>query len=149
MASQRVVRERLGWRLRAGLVALALCLAGLLGLARWLTPDPRGYGTHEQLGLGPCSFAHLTGEPCPACGMTTAFAWCMRGRPEMAWRANPASFFLVPACLVLIPWLIFSAAIGRAWGFRSVEVPLVSLVVASASVSVLVWSFRLLLRRVL
>src|SRR5689334_25333620 len=51
MDPQRGVRERLGKRTRAILVALALATAGILGLARWLEPDPRGYGTHEQLGL--------------------------------------------------------------------------------------------------
>ena len=25
----------------------------ILGIAVWLDPDPRGYGTHEELGLAP------------------------------------------------------------------------------------------------
>ena len=58
-------RERLGpliWRERlqrpvagrlAALVIFAACSSGI-GLAAWLVPDGRGYGTHRTLGLGPC-----------------------------------------------------------------------------------------------
>ena len=48
--------------------------ATVLGIARWLTPDPSGMGTHQQLGLGGCAVLTLTGVPCPMCGMTTAFS---------------------------------------------------------------------------
>jgi hypothetical protein len=131
------------------LVAAALGSAGVLGLAGWLEPDPRGFGTHEQLGLRPCAFAQLTGELCPTCGMTTAFAWSVRGRFLSAWRANPAGSLLAPTCAALIPWLLVSAVIGRPWGCRSLDQPLILLVVATVAFSLLAWTFRLLLRRVL
>jgi hypothetical protein len=56
-----------------GLILLAASSA-VLGLARWLDPDPTGHGTHTQLGLYPCTFLSLTGLPCPLCGATTTFA---------------------------------------------------------------------------
>ena len=37
-------------------------LLGLVVLARRLEPDPRGFGTHTQLGLRPCSFLRATGR---------------------------------------------------------------------------------------
>ena len=80
----------LGWRMRGLLLVAAAGFAGLLGLAKTLVPDPRGFGTHVQLGLRPCSFATMTGRLCPTCGMTTAFAWFVRGRVDRSWRANPA-----------------------------------------------------------
>ncbi|MBM4391946.1 MAG: DUF2752 domain-containing protein [Deltaproteobacteria bacterium] len=46
----------------------------VLGLARWLDPNPQGYGTHLQLGMSECTMMHFTGYPCPMCGMTTTFA---------------------------------------------------------------------------
>ena len=66
-----------------------------------------------------------------------------------AWRANPAGSLLAPTCAALIPWLLVSAALGRPWGCRSLDRPLTLLVVATVALSLLAWTFRLLLRRVL
>src|SRR3954468_13240529 len=65
----------------ARLVALgiaAACLGVLLTAAR-LTPDPSGTSTHTQLGMQSCQFLSRTGLPCPSCGMTSSFAWFVRG----------------------------------------------------------------------
>ena len=51
MIPQHFDRQPLGWRIRSLLVVAAAGLAGLLVLARTLEPDPRGFGTHTQLGL--------------------------------------------------------------------------------------------------
>ena len=53
---------------------LILCSGIVLGLSIYLEPDPNGFGTHRQLGLGMCTFKSLTEFPCPMCGMTTSFA---------------------------------------------------------------------------
>lgn len=54
--------------------AMALSSGTVLGIARWLSPSPLGYSTHRQLGLGECTFLHITGYPCPMCGCTTTFS---------------------------------------------------------------------------
>src|SRR5207302_1856701 len=72
-------RSRLRWFQRAGLFMAAAALVTLLATARMLSPDDRGHGTHEQLGLPPCTFYLTFGRPCPACGMTTSWAWLLRG----------------------------------------------------------------------
>src|SRR5947209_2717631 len=95
---------------RGAMVLGAIGLAAVLGVARWLQPDPRGYGTHTQLGLFPCMFSQVTGYRCPSCGMTTSFAWFVRGRLDHSWRANPVGSLLAPTCAVLIPWLLAGAA---------------------------------------
>ncbi len=52
MSSQQLAdRHPLGWPIRCSFLVAAACLAGLLIVARTLEPDPRGFGTHTQLGL--------------------------------------------------------------------------------------------------
>lgn len=46
----------------------------MLIIGRLLQPSSGRVGTHEQLGLPPCTFLHLTGIPCPGCGLTTSVA---------------------------------------------------------------------------
>jgi hypothetical protein len=93
-------------------VVAALILSGclaVLGVAVALTPDPRGYGTHEQLGGGPCGMLVMTGLPCPTCGMTTAFAHTVRGQWIRAVRAQPAGFVLAlgtAGLAVLCGWVL-------------------------------------------
>jgi len=74
-------------------VAFAACGA-VLATAAWLSPSPAGLGTHRQLGFPPCTLVAMTGYPCPTCGMTTAFAYTVRGRCLSAIAAQPAGFAL-------------------------------------------------------
>jgi hypothetical protein len=134
----------LGRWTRLSLALLALGLVGLLGLSRRLEPDPRGFGTHLQLGLAPCVFREAAGYPCPTCGVTTAFAWFARGQFGPAWRANPGGLALAAACLALVPWLAGSAARGNPWPTRSAQGPLAGLLLAIAAWTVLAWFFRLI-----
>jgi Protein of unknown function (DUF2752) len=114
----------------------------VFALARWLEPDRRGYGTHTQLGLPPCHFQWATGYRCPSCGMTTAFAWFVRGRFDRSWQANPVGSLLAPTCLLLVPWLLVGAARGRTPWFGTLERPLIGLVVATVALSLLSWTIR-------
>jgi uncharacterized protein DUF2752 len=147
MTSRQEFERTLGWPTRRALVLAALGLVGVLGVARQLEPDPRGFGTHTQLGLAPCAFALVTGHPCPTCGMTTSFAWFARGRFDRSWRANPAGSLLAPTCVALVPWLLAGAARGRPPGFRSLDRPLIGLVVATVALSLVSWTLRLILGR--
>lgn len=129
--------------MRCLLAALALGLGGLLALASRLEPDPRGYGTHLQLGLQPCAFATLTGRLCPTCGMTTSFAHATRGDLRQAWRANPAGCLLAVFSGPSIAWLIAAAVRGVPHGFRSAETPLLGAVLIFAALSVGFWLVRM------
>ena len=51
MSRQHLARQPLGWPIRCSFLVAAACLVGLLVVARKLEPDPRGFGTHTQLGL--------------------------------------------------------------------------------------------------
>ncbi|MCS7209841.1 MAG: DUF2752 domain-containing protein [Fimbriimonadales bacterium] len=80
----------------------AFLLAGallVLGIGWYLRPDPAGHGTHQQLGLPPCTIFYLTGRPCPSCGLTTSVSAIMHGQLALAWRANPIGFLIVAATL--------------------------------------------------
>jgi len=107
-----------------------------------LQPDPRGVGTHEQVGLPPCGFHRLTGLPCPGCGTTTAFAYAVRLRFAHAFMANPFGMLLCTTtaafgtfsllCLVtdwrawsqvyrlgstVTLWIVFGV-LASSWGFK-------------------------------
>jgi hypothetical protein len=73
-------------------VALAtLPIAGLI-TARTLTPSPQGIGTHQQLGLPPCSMRIIFGIRCPGCGMTTSWSYFTRGEFRASLNTNFGGF---------------------------------------------------------
>ena len=92
---------------------MALLTGGILGLSIWLTPDQRGFGTHEQLGLSPCLHYVQQGVPCVSCGMTTAFAYGARGQVLSAWDSNPGGLILFGCTLLLFGSAIHSLLTGR------------------------------------
>lgn len=97
-----------------GILSLAV-----LGAAVMLTPDPRGFGTHEQLGLPQCSFLEYTGLKCPHCGMTTSLSYVVRGQWYAALRANPSGLILAAVLSAASPWCLAVAVAGRWLGVDS------------------------------
>jgi hypothetical protein len=98
----------------------ALLLLGVLvmvGVGLYLTPDPAGHGTHQQLGLPPCTIYYLTGRPCPSCGLTTSVSAILHGQFGLAWRANPTGFLIVAAATAIA----FNSLFALLWG-RSVRI---------------------------
>jgi hypothetical protein len=89
---------------------LLVAIPALFGLAASLTPNPAGFGTHQQLGLPPCSFLTLTGRVCPQCGLTTSFALLLKGRFSDALSANPAGPVLAAILALAWPWLLLSTS---------------------------------------
>ena len=103
------VDSRVDSRVRVRLWALGVLAltATPLAVAAWLSPDARGYDTHTALGLPACGFPQRWGLPCPTCGMTTAFAWLVRGRILEAARTQFFGALLAAACVV---WSLAAAA---------------------------------------
>lgn len=114
---------------------LALFAFGGLGIVallalRFVTPDSRGVGTHEQLGLLPCFTHALTGFPCPFCGMTTAVTYVARGQWADAFLVQPAGALIglavlpaAAACMLMAfkgryPAWVRATAVQR-WGLRA------------------------------
>lgn len=96
---------------------MGLVLAAPVAVATRLTPDARGWGTHEQLGMAPCSIRLWSGRPCPTCGMTTAWAYAVRGNAQAAVAANLGGALLLPATIVAAAWALASAIAGQ-WLFE-------------------------------
>lgn len=103
----------LGRSARGLLAAWSLALLAGFFTAYQLEPDPRGFGTHQRLGLPPCTVRALFGIPCPSCGMTTSFANVTKGRWLQAAEANAAGLLLSAVCALLIPWSWLSVFYGR------------------------------------
>ncbi len=127
---------------------LLLAVAGILGLtvlvmARNLEPDPRGFGTHEQFGLTPCTFQELTGHVCPLCGGTTAWAYLLRGELMQAATANLGGMLLCAVVVIGAPWMLLVAMWGRWPRMQPTLRHLLVLASAWLAVVVLDWLRRL------
>ena len=85
-------------RVRGAAISLP-CLA-IVTIAIFLSPDPRGHGTHEQLGLPACGFLARTGWPCPSCGMTTSVCNMAHGHLATAFQAQPFGVIFFAAMLL-------------------------------------------------
>jgi len=101
----RLSQRLLWWAIVGGCVLVLVAAAAI-------EPDSRGYGTHTQLGLPPCGFLLLTGSPCPGCGLTTAFAYGIRGHWALAASANPLGLALFLVVCLCIPLGVIAALRG-------------------------------------
>jgi len=126
------------------LVGWSLFLIGGFALAYSVTPDPRGFGTHQKLGLPPCSFRELFNIPCPSCGMTTSFSQLMHGNLPAALHANASGVLVALVCAVQIPWCWWSAAQGRLAGVSDPSRSLLWLLGSIGSVCLVHWGLRLI-----
>ncbi len=113
LSSIETKSDQLSRELRWGLVILGLAALSLLLVAATLRPSPLGFGTHRQLGLPPCTFMALWNMPCPSCGMTTSFAYFVRGDLVSAFRCNVGGTLLAGTTALFAVWSIMSAATGR------------------------------------
>ena len=128
---------------RGLLAAWGLFLAAGFALAASLDPDPRGYGTHQRLGLPPCTVRALFGVPCPTCGMTTSFANFVRGRFVRSAAANATGSLLATACAAQLPWIAVSVLRGRLVGVRRPDRLALAVALPLAALALAEWGFRL------
>lgn len=107
------VRQKLGPAPRVGALAVAgACLAVLI-TATTVTPSPMGHGTHTDMGFPACNFLNTTGIPCPSCGMTTSFAWFVRGNLLASLYVQPAATVLAAAAGMTVWGGLYVAATGK------------------------------------
>jgi len=126
------------------LMALAgFGLLALLALASRMRPDPRGWGTHEQLGLPPCTFLFATGLRCPACGMTTSWAYATRGQWAAALQSHVSGTLLAVAAAMLAATLLAAAVRGRRPLRQPGDAATISLLAVAAATLLGEWAVRL------
>ena len=90
-----------------------LGLLGLIALCLYLEPDPRGYGTHEQLGLRPCYPMERFDVPCPGCGVTTSVVRLSRGDLLGSLTVQPLGTLLALGAVVFTLWAVVGHRKGR------------------------------------
>jgi hypothetical protein len=98
---------------RAIAAAVALgCLAVLI-TAVSIHPSSTGMETHRQLGLAECQFLRTSGIPCPSCGMTTSFAWFVRGNIVASLYVQPMGTLLATGAALTFWAALYIAATGK------------------------------------
>jgi hypothetical protein len=103
----------LSWQWRCLSALTAIGLLALLGIARWLEPAQQGFGTHQQLGFPACTSIVLFDLNCPACGMTTSWAWLTRGEIVQSLRVNAGGCLLALIALAYLPTSCYLLCGGR------------------------------------
>ncbi len=86
-------------------------------------------------------FRVFFGQPCPACGTTTAWVYLMRGQLPEALQSNVGGAMEGMLSLIVVPWLLLSAYRGRWFGW-SPKLP-AYVMAGNVVVMLAVWSFRL------
>ena len=92
----------------------------VLALAR---PDSRGFGTHEQLGMSPCSWPVTMEAPCPTCGFTTAACHLVHLSPIRAILTQPFGAAMAAAGLAAAAYAGFCLLTGRSFLDRIARLP--------------------------
>lgn len=105
--------------------------AGFLWFLLELTPDPRGHGTHEQLGMAACGWA-AQGTPCPTCRVTTAATHLVQLHLLDAIRTQPFGAALAGFGLWLAGVAAWCLARGRSYLDYLLGLPYGSIAVCGA-----------------
>jgi hypothetical protein len=114
-----------------------------LAIAATLQPSDSGMGTHRQLGYPSCLWPVLTGYPCPTCGMTTAFAFAVRGRFGSALLAQPAGLVAAIATMLAAVLSVDVIVTGRAWSVNGYRLRPDRVAMGVLAVVAAGWAFKL------
>jgi hypothetical protein len=121
-------------------------LAALGGLLGWLLYTRVFWTLHAaHVGLPPCPFLFLTGQPCPLCGGTRSFASMWQGDVGGALRYHPLGPLLFVGTLAAVAALAGLLATRRAVRWSGDRWQQRRVFLAVGSVFVAAWVFRLLL----
>ena len=128
-------------RVLAGLSGLAVL--AILFTARTLEPASVGFGTHQQLGLPPCTSVALFGIRCPSCGMTTSWSLATRGEILEAARVNGGGLLLAIIALAYLPASCYFTWRGRSTRGGWFSLALGVSILTSLAIAIAQWLWRL------
>lgn len=129
--------------LRVLSLLVSIGLAATLLVARSLSPAEAGIGTHQQLGLPPCTSIVLWNSPCPACGMTTSWAWFTRGQLLIAAKTNVGGTLLAIIALAYIPAGCYFCFVGRTSFKERFSLGLAASLILAILLAIVQWYFRM------
>lgn len=133
----------LGWRARGAAAAVASVTAGVLVIAAIVDPDQEGHGTHEQLGLPPCSWAETFRTPCMTCGMTTSFSHAAEGDLLSSFLVQPAGMLLAVATAAIFWIALYVAATGSHIGSMLIRMMTARVWLAVAGLGIAAWVYKI------
>lgn len=130
------------------LLAGATAALGLLALfALFVKPDPRGFGTHEALGLPPCLPIELWNVPCPGCGVTTSVALAAHGNVGQSFANQPFGALLALSVPFAFAWAWVLHLRGRDLRVELGRLPAGRVAIGIVVVASVAWLYKLALVR--
>lgn len=128
--------------LRALAAFSGLSVLAILITARTLEPARDGFGTHQQLGLPPCTSVALFGIRCPSCGMTTSWSLATRGELLEAARINCGGLLLAIIALAYLPASCYFTWQGRSTRGGWFSLALGVSILTSLAIAIFQWLWR-------
>ena len=145
--TRRTSPARLPWSGRLLALAVALACLAVLIVAAYATPSPSGVGTHAaSLRMQPCHFLQTTRLPCPGCGMTTSFAWFVRGNVAASAFVQPMGAMLAALACCCVWAGAYVAVTGRPVYRLFRLLPGRYYLVPLLALGVLAWAWKVMLR---
>lgn len=139
------VPRRLGVVGRGVALLVAGACLGLLVTAATLPPSPAGVGSHQRLGLKQCQFLQTSGLPCPSCGMTTSFAWFVRGNFLASLYVQPMGFVLAVATAMTFWGALYVAITGKPAYLLLGFIPVRYTLLPALLFGVAAWGYKILI----
>lgn len=131
-------------------IVLGVALGGLgalVVLGVFVDPDPRGFGTHEKLGLPACKPMVWWNIPCPGCGVTTSLALVAHGHPWASFVNQPFGFAFALVLVAFATWAVVQAVKGRDLSRAVHELRVGKLALWLALLMAASWVYKLVLVR--
>ena len=126
-------------------MALAAGCLTVLILAAYLTPSPNGVATHAALGLHECQWLTRMNLPCPSCGMTTSFAWFVRGNLLASLYVQPMGMMLAMLACITFWAALYVGVTGKPIARLLRMIPTRYYVVPLMAWAIAAWGWKILI----